>query len=71
MRRTGCIKPAEPLSRFLGGRAVYRLRPNDNPASISRRYSATTGQGSRIYEANQHLTDGPNLLIPGISLVIP
>jgi nucleoid-associated protein YgaU len=59
------------LSRTMNARGVYRVRPNDTLAAISRRYYSNSGQWGRIFQANRHVLVDPNLLLPGVSLVIP
>lgn len=59
------------LSRSIGARSVYRVRPNDTLARISRRFYVNSGHWNAIFKANLHLLDDPDHLIPGMSLVIP
>jgi len=54
-----------------GASGLYRLRPEDTLAVVA---SRTLGDGKhwpRLYEANRHVLDDPDRLIPGLTLVLP
>jgi nucleoid-associated protein YgaU len=59
------------LSRTLGARSLYRVWPQDTLAQVSLRVYGDSGRWKAIYEANAHVLDNPNHLVPGMTLVIP
>lgn len=59
------------LAAVLDAQSVYRVRPNDSLALISRRFYGDGGQWEALFEANRHLLEDPDRLTPGITLVIP
>jgi nucleoid-associated protein YgaU len=59
------------LARADSARTVYRVRPGDTLAQVGLMFYGDAEQWSQIYDANRHVIDDPNRLLPGISLVIP
>ncbi|MEA3640410.1 MAG: LysM peptidoglycan-binding domain-containing protein [Lamprobacter sp.] len=59
------------LARAEGSRTVYRVRPGDSLAQISAMQYGTDQAWERIFEANRHLLDDPERVLPGLTLVIP
>ena len=59
------------LARADGARTVYRVRPGDTLAQVGLMFYGDPDQWSKIYDANRHVVDDPNRLLPGLSLVIP
>lgn len=59
------------LARAEGDRTVYRVRPGDSLALISAMEYGTDQAWQEIFEANRHLLDDPERLLPGLTLVIP
>lgn len=59
------------LARAEGDRTVYRMRPGDSLAHISAMVYGTDQAWQRIFEANRHLLDDPDRVLPGLTLVIP
>lgn len=59
------------LARAEGGRTVYRVRPGDSLARISAIMYGTDQAWQEIFEANRHLLDEPDRVLPGLTLVIP
>lgn len=59
------------LARADSARTVYRVRPGDTLAQVGLMFYGDAEQWPPIYDANRHVIDDPNRLLPGISLVIP
>ncbi len=59
------------LARAEGSRTVYRVRPGDTLAHISVMMYGTDEAWQGIFEANRHLLDEPDRVLPGLTLVIP
>ncbi|WP_462320496.1 LysM peptidoglycan-binding domain-containing protein [Halochromatium sp.] len=59
------------LARAEGNRTVYRVRPGDSLARISALVYGTDKGWQEIFEANRHLLDDPDRVMPGLTLVIP
>lgn len=59
------------LARTQGHLTVYRVRPGDSLAHISAMVYGDDQAWSRIFEANRHLLDEPDQVLPGLTLVIP
>lgn len=59
------------LARAEGDRTVYRVRPGDSLARISVLVYGTDQAWQQIFEANRHLLDEPDRVLPGLTLVIP
>jgi chromosome segregation ATPase len=59
------------VARIVNARGVYRVRPLDSLAVISQRFYGDANLWSGIYEANAHVLENPDRLIPGMTLVIP
>lgn len=59
------------VARILNARGVYRVRPLDSLALVSQRFYGDGNLWSGIYEANAHVLENPDRLIPGMTLVIP
>lgn len=49
----------------------YIVRKGDTLSKISKMYYGTPNKWYKIYEANRHLLDNPDLLKPGMKLYIP
>jgi chromosome segregation ATPase len=59
------------VARTVGARSIYRVRPGDTLAVVSQRFYGDANRWSRIFEANEHVLEDPDRLIPGMTLVIP
>lgn len=59
------------LARAEGDRTVYRVRPGDSLQQISAIVYGDDQAWARIFEANRHLLDDPDRVLPGLTLVIP
>jgi nucleoid-associated protein YgaU len=59
------------VARAESARTVYRVRPGDTLALISRMFYGDEERWSAIYDTNRHVVDDPERLLPGITLVIP
>lgn len=59
------------LARAIDAQGVYRIRPSDSLALISSRCYGDSSQWRTLFEANRHVLEDPNQLIPGVTLVIP
>lgn len=59
------------LARTQGSRTVYRVRPGDTIGRISAIVYGEAQGWQRIFEANRHLLDDPDQVLPGFTLVIP
>lgn len=59
------------LARASDARTVYRVRPGDSLAGIGAFFYGEPDAWRRLYEANRHVLDTPEPLLPGITLLIP
>ncbi|GEM_PF-4024458 len=59
------------IARSEGGSGIYRVHRHDTLASIARWYFGQSGTWQPLYEANRHVLQNPNRLIPGVTLIIP
>lgn len=59
------------LARAAEVKGVYRIRPNDTLVLISSRCYGDSGRWQSLFEANRHVLDDPDQLIPGVTLIIP
>lgn len=59
------------LARAEGDRTVYRVRPGDSMERISAIVYGDDQAWRQIFEANRHLLDDPERVLPGLTLVIP
>lgn len=59
------------LARAEGDRTVYRVRPGDSLARISVLVYGSDEAWQKLFEANRHLLDDPDSVLPGLTLVIP
>ncbi|NBC14017.1 MAG: LysM peptidoglycan-binding domain-containing protein [Gammaproteobacteria bacterium] len=59
------------LARADDARTVYRVRPGDSLRQISRRFYGTGERWTELFEANRHVMQGPDQLLPGLTLVVP
>jgi nucleoid-associated protein YgaU len=59
------------LARAIDAQGVYRIRPSDSLVLISSRCYGDSSRWRALFEANRHVLEDPNQLIPGVSLVIP
>ena len=50
---------------------LYRVRPGDSLATISRRVYGRSDRWPAIFAANRHQLEAPERLVPGMMLVIP
>jgi len=50
---------------------VYRLQPGDTLGKTAQRFYGTGRKWRLVYEANQHILDNPDRVIPDLTLVIP
>jgi nucleoid-associated protein YgaU len=59
------------LARVLDAQGAYRVRPSDSLALISSRCYGDSSQWRALFEANRHVLEDPNHLMPGVTLVVP
>jgi nucleoid-associated protein YgaU len=59
------------LARATDAQGVYRVRANDSLALISSRCTGDSELWRTLFEANRHVLDDPDQLMPGVTLVIP
>jgi nucleoid-associated protein YgaU len=59
------------LARAEDARTVYRVRPGDSLARISTLFYGDDAGWTRIFEANRHILEDPDRVLPGLTLVIP
>lgn len=59
------------LARVLDAQGAYRIRPNDSLALISSRCYGDSSQWRALFEANRHVLEDPDQLMPGVTLVVP
>jgi nucleoid-associated protein YgaU len=59
------------LARVADAQGVYRIRSSDSLALISGRWYGDTARWRILFEANRHVLDDPDHLLPGLTLVIP
>ncbi|WP_296805391.1 LysM peptidoglycan-binding domain-containing protein [Thiocapsa sp.] len=59
------------LARVLDAQGSYRVRPSDSLALISSRCYGDSSQWRALFEANRHVLEDPNQLMPGVTLVVP
>jgi nucleoid-associated protein YgaU len=59
------------LARADDARTVYRVRPGDSLAQISRLFYGTAERWTELFDANRHVIEDPNRLLPGTTLVVP
>ena len=59
------------LARVLDAQGAYRIRPSDSLALISSRCYGDSSQWRALFDANRHVLEDPNQLMPGVTLVIP
>lgn len=59
------------LARADSARTIYRARPGDTLPQVALMFYGDTEQWSRVYDANRHVINDPNSLLPGLTLVIP
>jgi nucleoid-associated protein YgaU len=59
------------LARVLDAQGAYRIRPSDSLALISSRCYGDSSQWRALFEANRHVLEDPNQLMPGVTLVVP
>ena len=50
---------------------VYRLQPKDTLGKAAQLFYGTVRKWRLIYQANRHILDDPDRIIPGLTLVIP
>lgn len=50
---------------------AYRLQPKDTLGKVAQLFYGTVRKWRLIYEANRHILDDPDRVIPGLTLVIP
>lgn len=58
------------VARALGG-TLYEVRPQETLSAIAVRYYGNANLWPRIVEANAHLLDNPDQILPGMTLVLP
>ncbi|MCU0833885.1 MAG: LysM peptidoglycan-binding domain-containing protein [Chromatiaceae bacterium] len=59
------------VARATGAGGVYRIRPQDSLAAVAKRFYGDGKLWTRLNQANRHVIDNPDRLIPGLTLVIP
>lgn len=59
------------LARAAEVKGIYRIRPNDTLVLISSRCYGDSSRWQSLFEANSHVLDDPDQLIPGVTLIIP
>lgn len=61
---------ADPTPTSTGVRR-YTVKPGDTLSHIAQRHYGNASAWRRIYDANRHLIDDPDLIRPGQDLAIP
>lgn len=59
------------VARAADARSVYRTRPQDSLALVARRFYGDGNLWVRVYQANRHVIEDPDRLVPGVTLIIP
>ncbi len=59
------------LARADNARTVYRVRPGDSLRQVSQLFYGNIERWTALFEANRHVLDDPNRLLPGLTLVVP
>jgi nucleoid-associated protein YgaU len=59
------------LARADNARTVYRVRPGDSLAGVSMIFYGTAERWTELFDANRHVVQNPQALLPGITLVVP
>lgn len=59
------------LARADNARTVYRVRPGDSLRQVSRLFYGTGERWTELFEANRHVLQEPDQLLPGLTLVVP
>jgi nucleoid-associated protein YgaU len=59
------------LAQAEGARTVYRVRPGESLGRVSLFVYGNEQDWTRIFDANRHLLDDPERVLPGLTLVIP
>jgi nucleoid-associated protein YgaU len=59
------------VARLTGARGIYTVQPGDTLTTISNFFYRRAGRWPDILEANSFLIENPNLIYPGMVLIIP
>lgn len=59
------------LARTNNARTVYRVRPGDTLQQVSLMFYGDPDQWARLFDANRHVVDDPNRLLPWVTLIVP
>ncbi|WP_295541678.1 LysM peptidoglycan-binding domain-containing protein [uncultured Thiohalocapsa sp.] len=59
------------LARADNARTVYRVRPGDSLRQVSLLFYGTGERWTELFEANRHVLQAPEQLLPGLTLVVP
>lgn len=54
-----------------GALGVYRLQPRDTLSRVADRQYGNAANWRKIYDANSHILDDPNQVLPGMTIVLP
>jgi len=59
------------LGQALSATTLYRVQPSDTLGKVSARFYGRSNRWSEIFEANRHLLQDPDRVLPGMTLIIP
>ena len=59
------------MAELTGARALYTVKPEDSLSTIAALFYQDGTRWTRIFEANRHLLDQPDLIYSGMLLIIP
>jgi len=59
------------IATALGAGSVYQIRPEDTLALLAARFYGNGNRWPKIYEANRHVLDNPDRLLPRVTLILP
>ncbi|MGD9408598.1 MAG: hypothetical protein PVF12_01370 [Thiohalocapsa sp.] len=59
------------VARADNARTVYRVRPGDSLRQVSLLFYGNTERWTDVFDANRHVIEDPNRLLPGLTLVVP
>lgn len=64
------VLPEEPKVKTVSGKS-YTVKKGDTLSIISRKFYGDSKQWKKIYDANRSKIKNPDILVPGIDLIIP
>ncbi|MEJ2357187.1 MAG: LysM peptidoglycan-binding domain-containing protein [Deinococcales bacterium] len=59
------------MARLTGARGIYTVQPADSLSSIAVFFYRDGYRWPAIFEANAHLISDPDLIFPGMVLIVP